>query len=566
MKRLLLFLLLIPTMGFGQYPGTWFRASQWMRSPIYFVGSADTAATKAYVRSLKISYPPVGIPLSTGSAWGSSITNNSANWNTAYGWGNHSGLYKGISDSVNLHGFATQYDLTQLTSSQWVTKGDDIYYTIGNVGINLTTPLAKLDVNGSINGTSIQVDGVQKDIIWDSKEPSLGNPATNGYLLTSTTDGVRSWVPNSPSQWISDLGNIKYNRRNVYIGSTVDSTDFPLARFISSSGNSGHTYTGNIGVIGEAIALSGDTGTGVGGVASTNGANQGRGVSGVGKVSLTGDSGASIGGYFRSEDAHTGGLNIGLSCRAVNGNGNYALSFAGGDISSITNSLNWLLYDNQSSPLSFGSTGKSDILKFITTDGSEGISTSGTIYSAGAITSGASGATTSVIGTTQLSNSYVGTSQVLAVTEKALSDGLATITSTSRKLASFYTDAVTSGTSATVLYTYTLPANTLSANGDVIECDYTINDMATDGTITFGFGSYSTYQMLGVDPNTYHLKITLIRSSSSTIRFIYTLQENLYWGVDTITGIDFTVSNVIKLSATANDNTITAMTGMIIKL
>jgi len=34
-------------------------------------------------------YPGAGIALSTGSAWDTSITNNSANWNTAYGWGNH---------------------------------------------------------------------------------------------------------------------------------------------------------------------------------------------------------------------------------------------------------------------------------------------------------------------------------------------------------------------------------------------------------------------------------------------------------------------------------------------
>jgi hypothetical protein len=34
-------------------------------------------------------YPDAGIPLSTGSAWGTSITDNSANWNTAYSWGNH---------------------------------------------------------------------------------------------------------------------------------------------------------------------------------------------------------------------------------------------------------------------------------------------------------------------------------------------------------------------------------------------------------------------------------------------------------------------------------------------
>jgi hypothetical protein len=35
-------------------------------------------------------YPPMGIPVSNGTSWAASITNNSANWNTAYGWGDHS--------------------------------------------------------------------------------------------------------------------------------------------------------------------------------------------------------------------------------------------------------------------------------------------------------------------------------------------------------------------------------------------------------------------------------------------------------------------------------------------
>lgn len=34
-------------------------------------------------------YPGAGIAVSTGSAWGTSLTDNSSNWNTAYGWGNH---------------------------------------------------------------------------------------------------------------------------------------------------------------------------------------------------------------------------------------------------------------------------------------------------------------------------------------------------------------------------------------------------------------------------------------------------------------------------------------------
>ena len=66
--------------------------------------NTDTLATQAYSRAhgSSMSYPGVGIPLSTGSAWGTSITNNSSNWNTAYGWGNHAsaGYYVGSSSTI----------------------------------------------------------------------------------------------------------------------------------------------------------------------------------------------------------------------------------------------------------------------------------------------------------------------------------------------------------------------------------------------------------------------------------------------------------------------------------
>ena len=52
------------------------------------------------------SYPLAGIALSTGSAWGTSITNNSTNWNTAYGWGNHAsaGYLTSITTSTPTNG------------------------------------------------------------------------------------------------------------------------------------------------------------------------------------------------------------------------------------------------------------------------------------------------------------------------------------------------------------------------------------------------------------------------------------------------------------------------------
>jgi hypothetical protein len=49
-------------------------------------------------------YPEAGIPVSTGTGWGSSIVNNSTNWNTAFSWGNHA-----------LAGYLTSYTETDPT-------------------------------------------------------------------------------------------------------------------------------------------------------------------------------------------------------------------------------------------------------------------------------------------------------------------------------------------------------------------------------------------------------------------------------------------------------------------
>lgn len=48
----------------------------------------DLSANRSWTITSMI-YPGAGIAVSTGTAWGASITDNSTNWNTAYGWGNH---------------------------------------------------------------------------------------------------------------------------------------------------------------------------------------------------------------------------------------------------------------------------------------------------------------------------------------------------------------------------------------------------------------------------------------------------------------------------------------------
>lgn len=98
-------------------------------------------------------YPGAGIPLSTGSAWGTSITNNSANWNTAYGWGNHASAgyltasstntitNKTISGSNNTFSNIPQSAVTNLSSDlaalQWIRVRDTTSATFSNVSSNI---------------------------------------------------------------------------------------------------------------------------------------------------------------------------------------------------------------------------------------------------------------------------------------------------------------------------------------------------------------------------------------------------------------------------------------------
>lgn len=104
------------------YKGKSWTATDFINSPVYKLSGVDldsaNTVKKGFFTKFQYSrlntafnrvgmvYPASGIPLSTGSAWGTSITNNSNNWNTAYGWGNHAGLYTPIShktteDAIN---------------------------------------------------------------------------------------------------------------------------------------------------------------------------------------------------------------------------------------------------------------------------------------------------------------------------------------------------------------------------------------------------------------------------------------------------------------------------------
>ena len=82
------------------------------------------------------------------------------------------------------------------------TQDQMVILSSGNVGIKTINPGTELEVNGTINAvTALQVGGVDISSIY---EPALGNPGTDGHVLSSTTGGTRSWIgvpTQSSSTW-----------------------------------------------------------------------------------------------------------------------------------------------------------------------------------------------------------------------------------------------------------------------------------------------------------------------------------------------------------------------------
>ena len=118
-------------------------------------------------------------PVYTASSW-YSTTNNSSNWNTAYGWGNHASA--GYLTSSSLTGYATEsYVNTQLSSKQDTLVSGTNIKTINNQSL-----LGSGNITISGGGASLTYGDFSDDTV---QAPSLSPIVLDSYSLTTYRSG-----------------------------------------------------------------------------------------------------------------------------------------------------------------------------------------------------------------------------------------------------------------------------------------------------------------------------------------------------------------------------------------
>ena len=229
-------------------------------------------------------YPSAGIPLSTGTAWGTSITDNSTNWNTAFSWGNHAsaGYLTTETDPLSVKSANNLSDLNSSTIAR-------TNIGLGNVTneskfVMFTSPVftgnvtASTITSGLWNGTKIGMayggvptGGLSGQVL--SKASNSDNDltwVTTGGLgtvtnVTATNNTGQTWTITTPSTTPNlslaltsaavGLSNVENTALSTWAGSTNLTTIGALSKadFVNSAtpstpstGNSS-LYVKNIG-------------------------------------------------------------------------------------------------------------------------------------------------------------------------------------------------------------------------------------------------------------------------------------------------------------------------------
>jgi hypothetical protein len=157
----------------------------------------------------------------------STITDNSSNWNTAYGWGNHS-----------TQGYLTTNQNITLTGDVTGSGTTSIATTIAPNSVALGTDTTGTYVAGAIGGSAITVTGTAGEG-WSPTIAVTSNAITNTHLQYST--GQHLTTGSSPTFSNLTLSGALTNYGHLYIGSSAASgSDLYLADRIVDWDNTGY--------------------------------------------------------------------------------------------------------------------------------------------------------------------------------------------------------------------------------------------------------------------------------------------------------------------------------------
>jgi hypothetical protein len=159
-------------------------------------------------------YPSAGIALSSGTGWGTSIVNNSANWNTAFGWGNHA-----------LAGYLTSFTETDPTVPS-------------HVKAITTTKISDWDAAFSWGNHASAGYEIASN---KSNNASLGNSST----LYPTQAAVKSYVDSAVTGGVNIQGDWNANTNTPNISGTTI-TGFTWRVSVAGSTNLGGITVWNV--------------------------------------------------------------------------------------------------------------------------------------------------------------------------------------------------------------------------------------------------------------------------------------------------------------------------------
>jgi hypothetical protein len=175
--------------------------------------TADLSVDRAFSVEEMV-YPSIGIPLSNGTSWATSIVNNSANWNTAFSWGNHA-----------LAGYLTSFTETDpIWTAEKTNYALKTYVdtSISNLIDTAPTTLDTLNELAAALGDDANFSTTITDLIG-TKEPAIAPGTTAQYWR-----GDKSWqtLPSYslPIATASILGGIKVGS-NLSINATTGVLD-----------------------------------------------------------------------------------------------------------------------------------------------------------------------------------------------------------------------------------------------------------------------------------------------------------------------------------------------------